>query len=240
MISIILPTYQEKENIISFIQELKNTLSGEKKEILVIDDQSPDGTYEKVISNFKDDLEIKAYKRKEAKGLTASIMDGIKASKGNTIIWMDSDFEHPPHILPKLIAEIEKGSDVCIASRFKEKKRIPAKSFLRKLQITLTSLLSLVCQKTFSNKITDWTSGFICIRKEVMNLYPLRGDYGESFIPLLNDLLNADIKIEEIPYTPGLRESGSSKTAPSLYGFLKMGVKYLKVVMKEVSKKKSQ
>ena len=109
-VSIILPTFNEKENIIPLILDINKYVKG-TKEIIVADDDSPDGTGI-AVSNLIKKQKIKNLKlvtRIRNHGLTNSIWDGIKFSKGKIIVWMDCDFSHPPEVIPKLLLEIDNG-----------------------------------------------------------------------------------------------------------------------------------
>ena len=108
--SIIIPTYNESANISKLIEAIKDNLPyGIFTEIIVVDDNSPDNTAkiaEEYFSSIKEKTThtINVIKRKAKDGLSSAILNGIQQASGNTIIVMDSDFSHPPQIIPKLIA----------------------------------------------------------------------------------------------------------------------------------------
>jgi len=115
-VSIVIPTYNERLNICLLIKKIITFLKKDF-EIIVVDDNSPDKTVEEVKKNFKNKKEIKVFFRKKEKGLGAAILFGIKKAKGEIIVGMDADFNHPPELLPKLIKET-KNFDFVVASRF--------------------------------------------------------------------------------------------------------------------------
>ena len=123
-ISIIIPTYNESENIIQVLDSIGDHLpSGVSVEAIVVDDNSPDGTGQ-VVEDYindvqnKDGYSINVIHRETKSGLSSAILDGIQHSNGDTIVVMDSDFSHPPKIIPQLIGEIKtSGYDIVIASR---------------------------------------------------------------------------------------------------------------------------
>ena len=103
-LSIILPTYNEKDNIIILINKIIKILKNyPKKEIIIVDDLSPDNTYSLVKKKFKKKKFVKAFQRKKDFSLAKSIGFGIKKSKGQLIIVMDTDFTHNPNLISKLI-----------------------------------------------------------------------------------------------------------------------------------------
>ena len=123
--SLILPTYNEKNHIIKLISQLINLLKKTKKkfEIIVVDDNSKDGTAQIIKKKKFNKRFVKIFIRKKKNSLVESLNLGINKSKYKNIIWMDADFQHPPNYVSKLI-EQEKKFDIVICSRFlKESKR---------------------------------------------------------------------------------------------------------------------
>jgi len=183
LVSIVLPTYNEAGNIIDLIREIDDALK-RPKEIIVVDDNSPDGT-SLLVRRYKKEVK-KPYVRLETRytnrGLTNSIRHGINCSKGNVVAWMDCDFSMPPTLIPRLVAEIEKGYDVAIGSRYVEG-GFPRPSKKGAGESTLSTWASIVLNKLvqllLGNWIHDYTSGFVAARRSVLSKIPLRGDYGE-------------------------------------------------------------
>src|SRR3989344_7640290 len=113
MISVILPTYNEKGNIVKLINSI---LSNVKNcEIMVVDDNSPDLTWKDVQKIKKKN--VKLIRRIKEKGLASAISRGIEESKGNVIVWMDCDLSHPPSLIPELVKKLNKY-DIAVASRY--------------------------------------------------------------------------------------------------------------------------
>src|SRR3989338_10457938 len=99
--SVILPTYNEAENIIDLIKEIKKNIKY-KKEIIVVDDNSPDGT-SKLVKDFitkNKKSNVRLETRFKKRGLTNSIRRGIELAKGDVVVWMDCDFSMPPNVIP--------------------------------------------------------------------------------------------------------------------------------------------
>ena len=117
-LSIVLPTYNEKENIINLIKQILEILkSTEDKEIIVVDDNSPDGTYLACKTAFEKNDGIKVILRKSNRGLANSIAEGIKICKGKYIVVMDTDMTQDPKLISKLIS-LTKEYDIISCSRF--------------------------------------------------------------------------------------------------------------------------
>src|SRR5574340_517466 len=126
-LSVIIPTYNESQNITKMLDIVSSSLPPSMNaEIVVVDDNSPDGTA-RVAENYarmsrvKDTCEIKIINRKDAKGLSSAILAGIRASIGESVVVMDSDFSHPPETIAKMIEELKKSDcDIVVASRYVE------------------------------------------------------------------------------------------------------------------------
>jgi len=107
-VSIILPTYNESKNIWNILEHIQKSIPRDlKAETIVVDDNSPDNTAKIAEDYFhsikeKTSHTINVIKRKAKNGLSSAIINGIHESSGNTIVVMDSDFSHPPHIIPKM------------------------------------------------------------------------------------------------------------------------------------------
>jgi dolichol-phosphate mannosyltransferase len=232
-VSIILPTFNEQGNIAELIRSIDSmvTLS---KEIIVVDDDSPDGTAQTVLKLQKDNpsLPIVLIIRKHNHGLVLSLNEGIQKAKGNIIAWMDADFSHPPHVLNMLIHAVSQGkSDVAIASRYSKggKPKHEEKGESR-LSILAGTFLNILLSRFFSFPVTDFTSGFVALDRTFLKSYKLKGSYGEYFLDLVIHLIDKKAKITEIGYESPPRMYGISKTAPTLKIFVKHGILYLKAV----------
>lgn len=231
LVSIILPTYNEAGNIVDLIKGIEQVVKY-RKEIILVDDNSPDGTTKLVREYIRryHKHNILVQLRTENRGLTNSIRDGIGLAKGDVIVWMDCDFSHPPAVINKLLEKVKQGYDIAIASRFvkgggfvvpeaENRDSWPA--------IILSRLMNYLIQFALSPKFKDYTSGFIAIRKHVFNKVRLKGDYGEYFIDLIYKSLSFNFKVIEIPYIQDIRRSGESKTGQNLWQYTKRGRKYL-------------
>ena len=139
-VSIIIPTYNESENIIQVLKSIGEHIPKDiATEAIVVDDNSPDGTG-KIVEDYINDAQNKTgytigvIHRKTKSGLSSAILDGIQHSSGETVVVMDSDFSHPPKIIPQLIEEIKTSKyDIAIASRYTEGGEVNGWSTKRKL-----------------------------------------------------------------------------------------------------------
>jgi len=212
-ISIIIPTYNESQNILQILKSIKDNLPKNfVTQAIVVDDNSPDGTgklVEDYLKNIKKmaDYTIEIIHRKAKDGLGSAILKGIQHAKGDTIVVMDCDFSHPPHIIPKLIESIKKYQyDIAVASRYIKGGKIQGWSLKRK---TMSKFATLIAKKGLGIDTHDPMSGFFAFKRNIIKGLNIDA-IGYKF--LLEILVKTkDVNIKEIPYTFQNRELGSSK-----------------------------
>jgi dolichol-phosphate mannosyltransferase len=227
-ISILIPTFNEALNITLLIEEIQKYIDLSNDEIIVIDDNSPDFTHlivKELLSKYPN---LKLVHRTNEAGLTSAINEGIAQSSKDLVLWMDADFSMHPKYIPFFIKEMAEN-EICIGSRYiqdaKDKRNLL-------LHVLLSKIINFICYYFLSNKITDWTSGFVCAKRTIFDSIKLEGDYGEYCINFLYKVLTRNLKIKEIPYICQDRLYGYSKTANSIFGFYKRGIKYLHSIYK--------
>jgi dolichol-phosphate mannosyltransferase len=204
MLSIIIPTYNERDNIKPLLSRLCLVLNSVsiKSEVIVVDDNSPDKTGESA-QMFAEKINLKLIKRIDKRGLSSAILDGFQASSGDSILVMDADLSHPPELIPEMLASIQ-NHDIVIASRYVKGGNIEGWSLIRKLTSNIGRLLTMPL-----THIKDPLSGYFLLRREVID--------GKEFSPrgfkLLFDILlkSKTKRIKEIPYTFCPRKMGNSK-----------------------------
>jgi len=116
-VSVVLPTYNERDNIYPLIQALLNHLADASPEIIVVDDDSPDGTWQVVAEVAAQDERVRLLRRLDERGLTSAIAAGIEQARGDIVVWMDCDFSMPPEVVPRLVAAVDGGYDLAVGSR---------------------------------------------------------------------------------------------------------------------------
>ena len=235
-VSVILPTLNEAENIIPLIEAILTEVPA-VHEIIVVDDNSPDGTADLVqqFSQNRADRRVRAEKRLSNHGLTQSLRDGIQGSRGNVIVWMDCDFSMPPFVIPKLLRCIEQGYDIAVGSRFVRGGRFKEKTEGTpdsQLAVWLSRLMNYSIQLLLDHSFKDYTSGFIAIRRDIFNEILLRGNYGEYFIDLMFEAIRRGFRIIEVPYVCLPRQKGVSKTGQSLFQYLRLGSRYVRTALR--------
>ena len=212
-VSIIIPTYNESENIIQVLKSIVEHLPEDiATEAIVVDDNSPDGTG-KIVDDYINDEQNKIgwsvdiIHRKTKSGLSSAILDGIERSNGETIVVMDSDFSHPPKIIPRLIEEIKISKyDIVIASRYTEGGEVSGWSTKRKL---ISKGATGIAKVGLGVNESDPMSGFFAFNRNILE--GIKFD-ALGYKVLLEILVKAKgAKVKEIPYTFTNRTLGSSK-----------------------------
>jgi dolichol-phosphate mannosyltransferase len=226
-VSVVLPTYNERDNIGPLIQALLSQVR-EPVEVWVVDDNSPDGTWQVVQALAEEDPRVHLLRRVGERGLTSAIAAGIAASRGDVVVWMDCDFSMPPEAVPHLVAALE-GADVAVGSRYVRGGRDVGHSWMAR---AFSRAINLFASLLLGWGVRDYTSGFIAARREVLERIPLRGDYGEYCIDLLYRAQRAGYRVVEIPYTCTERASGESKTGANALDYLRRGWKYVWTVLR--------
>ena len=213
--SVILPTLNESGHIIDLIDKISFIFQKRKIdfEIIVVDDSSIDNTDLIVGEYMTQNKYVKLISRKgKKKNLASSINDGVSLANFEYIIWMDADFQHPPKYIENFI-NISDKYDAIIASRFlkNSNRYFNDEQFKKKINENQSYLFNKMCKFLFFNDLTDYTSGFICIKKNCLN-FNLSGFYGDYFLDLIINLKKNKSKIIEIPFKDAERASGKSKT----------------------------
>jgi dolichol-phosphate mannosyltransferase len=228
-ISIVLPTYNEAGNIELLIDRTLEALGDYPGgvEVVVVDDDSPDGTWQLVARKADGDGRVRLIHRRGENGLTSAISRGIREARGEWIGWMDCDMSMPPEQWPHLADTLAQGADMAVGSRYVPGGGDVAHSFTGRL---FSRLINLWAGLLLSWSIKDYTSGFILGRKAVFDRIELRGDYGEYCIDMLYRARRAGFVIRELPYLCVPREAGESKTATNMWGYLSRGVNYVTTI----------
>jgi dolichol-phosphate mannosyltransferase len=231
----VLPTYNERANIGPLIEGiLAHAITPHL--VLVVDDNSPDGTGEVVEAmaaryNTPDVTRVLLLQRVGEKGLTSAIQAGIDAaihSHGAAIVtWMDCDLSMPPADVPRLVQAVLEGADLAVGSRWIAGGADIAHGLMAR---TLSWVINYTATLLISPQMHDYTSGFIAARAPVLQQIRLHGDYGEYCIDLLGRAIAAGYDVREVPYVCLPRHEGESKTGANLWDYLVKGRKYVATI----------
>lgn len=226
--SIILPCYNEKENLKALIPQIHQYVPKDSTEIVIVDDSSADGTVQYFEAIISKNVKIVDRSGKQ-RSLGASIKDGIQNSEGEIIIIMDSDFNHRPSDLPILIENM-KFFDCVVASRF-----VYGGTMGSRFRHISSWGFNIVTRILTNTRITDSLFGYISIKRKLINTIKLEDvfyGYGDYCIRLLYYLQKQRVTILQIPGVLGDRLYGTQNK--KLFSTL---VKYLIAVFQLIVKK---
>jgi dolichol-phosphate mannosyltransferase len=232
LVCTVLPTYNERENIGPLIEGVL-AHARTPHMVLVVDDNSPDGTWQVVeelaaAHNTAQVTRVALVRRVDEKGLTSAIQRGIDTAihtyGAAVVTWMDCDLSMPPADVPRLVQAVLDGADVAVGSRW-----IPGGADVAHgaMARTLSRIINGYAALVVGTQVRDYTSGFIAARAPVLEGIRLRGDYGEYCIDLLGRSLRAGYRVIEVPYQCVPRLTGESKTGVNLWDYLVKGRKYV-------------
>ncbi|MDV6237133.1 glycosyltransferase family 2 protein [Leptospira ellisii] len=209
-ISIILPTYNEKENLPILLPRIESSLKGYSFEIIVVDDNSPDRTWEIAERLKEKHPEMRVLRRMDAKGLSSAVIAGMGSAKGNVFLVMDADLQHDERILPRLIDEIVSGrSDISIGTRYTNGGSTSDWSAIRRFfSVTATRLAKLFLPLP----VSDPMSGFFAISRAQFE-GTLEKINPRGFKILLEFLSRPSVapRVSEVPFTFQSRRFGQTK-----------------------------
>lgn len=211
-LSVILPTLNERESICRVIDLVtKNVIKlVPEYEIIVVDDNSEDGTVELVRDHYGTDDHVRVHVRTEEPGLAASLKTGIELSKGDLVLLMDSDFNHSPDRIPEMVHTL-RTADVVVGSRYIKGGGME-KVFWR---FCGSYLFNKMIKVVLGLRTNDNLSGFVLFRRDIlsrMDIECIFQGYGDYFIHFLQRAHQLKLRIIEIPVYYAIRNAGFSKT----------------------------
>lgn len=205
-LSLIVPTYNERENIVPLVERIHKSLFNYNYELIVVDDNSPDGTSE-LAKSLSSTYPVSVLVRTTERGLASAVVAGFNQAKGEVLGVIDADLQHPPEFIPDLLNAIRGGADVAIASRYIPGGGIEGWTLKRKI-ISIGAKLPANLLLSSARKIKDPLSGFFLFKKKVIDGAVLSPT---GYKILLEVLARGNANnVVEVPYTFKERERGKS------------------------------
>ncbi len=229
-ISIVVPTYNESENVGNLVNQIDYALRGIDYEVIFVDD-STDDTPQAIEKVIAENPKVRMEHRETEKGLATAVLKGFSLAGGDYIAVMDADLQHPPAILRSMYAVMETGVDFCVPSRF-----IPGGSDgglgpYRKLVSGVARYIGKIALPSL-RKITDPTSGLFMFRRSVIEGADLQPIGWKIMVEVL--AMGTYKSVVEIPYKFQARPAGESKLSS------KVTIEYLKQVAQLMKRGRKQ
>ncbi len=209
-LTVIAPSFNEAGNVVPLIEKLTAALEGVDWEVIFVDDDSPDGTSERVREQARLNSRVRCVQRLGRRGLTSACAEAVLASSAPYVAIIDADLQHDETLLPKMLAVLKSGeAEVAIGSRYTEKSL--SEGFTRFRQIT-SYIATRLAQTILRAKLTDPVSGFFMAKREVFEgaIRNLSG-IGNKILVDVFASSNRRLKFRDLPYTFRERLHGESK-----------------------------
>src|SRR4051812_3915561 len=209
-LSVVVPTFNERDNVTTLYRRLETALAGVAWEVIFVDDNSPDGTWDVVRGLGRQDCRVRCIRRIGRRGLSGACIEGILASSAPCVAVIDADLQHDETQLPKMLGLLQADvADLVIGSRYVAGGS--ADSF-NKQRAGISALATEVARRVLRVKIADPMSGFFMIRSDRFEqLAPLLSTQGFKILLDIVATAPGELRIKEIPYTFGARLHGESK-----------------------------
>jgi len=209
MLSLVLPTFNEAQNLPELIPRIEAALEGLEYEIIVVDDDSPDGTWRIGLELAKSHPSLRVIRRVGRRGLSSAVIEGFLAATGDVLAVMDADGQHDTGLLAQLYESVTRTQGIALGSRYAEGGSVGQWDERRHLMSRVATQLSL---RLCAVKVADPMSGFFAIDRELFER--TRPRLNSKGFKILLDLLvqiPKDTAAEELAFTFGSRMHGESK-----------------------------
>jgi dolichol-phosphate mannosyltransferase len=212
-VSVVLSTYNERENVSKLVPIIEDVLRKNRirGEIVVVDDNSPDGTADLVRKLGKEYGNIRLLWRPRKMGPGSAHADGYRFARGAIIVGMDTDFSHSPYDIPRFVSKINEGYDLVVGSRYIKGGQYEVKSF-QTLKKSIASRLGNILISVLSHvPIHDFTTALRAIRKEVVLAVNTRSKGNSFFMEFIVKAYWRGFRTTELPIVFRDRVIGTSK-----------------------------
>ncbi len=209
-LTVIAPSFNECDNVVPLIEALSKALEGIHWEVIFVDDDSPDGTSDRVREQARLDSRVRCVQRLGRRGLTSACAEAVLASSAPYVAIIDADLQHDERLLPQMLAVLREGdTDAVIGSRYTERKL--SDGFTRVRQY-MSRIATRLAQTILRAELTDPVSGFFMAKREVFEgaIRNLSG-IGNKILVDIFASSPRPLKFKELPYTFRSRLHGESK-----------------------------
>ena len=218
-ISVIVPCYSERANIEPLLEKLRSALYGRTWEVIIVDDNSPDGTarHTREIIRTGNITNARVIQRYNERGLSSAVLWGVQTAHNEVIVVMDGDLQHDETIIPSMVDRIARGADLVIGSRFLGDPDDGRHGALSRRRRNMSTLGNRILKLMLGRNLTDPLSGFFAVRREdFARVIPKINGYGYKILFELIYYLKPK-RTEEITFHLQHRVHGKSKLQPVIF-----------------------
>jgi dolichol-phosphate mannosyltransferase len=227
-LSLVIPTFNESGNLRELIRRVEAALAGVEWEMIVVDDNSPDGTSALAKEIAQEDPRVRCLRRVNRRGLAGACIEGMLASSAPIVAVMDADLQHDERILPQMLAKIRAGADLVVGSRHVDGGSDEGGFTARRAAIS--RFATVLAKKALRADFSDLMSGFFMVRREIVeNCAPMLAPTGFKILADIVASARKPLKIEEVGYMFRERLAGESKFD------IKVGLDFLGLLLNKVS-----
>lgn len=207
-LTVVAPTYNERDNIGPLVQALQRSLDTINYEILISDDDSPDLTWARAQEIGAIDARVRVLRRTSNRGLSAAVIDAFSAAQGEIVACIDADLQHDPAILPRMLRALDDGAGLVIGSRYVSGGGTANWRWYRRFA---SSTATMLAKWLLSLTLHDPMSGYFMLRRaDFLRVRPQLKSSGFKILLEIAARLRPE-HICEVPYTFGPRRVGNSK-----------------------------
>lgn len=217
-LSLVIPTYNESKNIVELVSQVAQALQRacpNEHEIIVVDDDSPDRTWELARTLVERHPTLRVLRRRSERGLSTAVIRGWQVARGEVLAVIDGDLQHPSEVILDLWREIGRGADMAIASRHIEGGSVSEWNMSRRIVSRTAQILGLLILPGVVGRVSDPMSGFFMVRRGAIAHVPLNPLGYKILIEVL--ARGKSRWIAEVPYTFNERSQGESKLTWTVY-----------------------
>ncbi|MFA6267725.1 MAG: glycosyltransferase family 2 protein [Pseudolabrys sp.] len=209
-LTVILPTFNERDNVPVLIERLAHSLAGIDWEVLIVDDNSPDGTSTVARLIGESDRRVRCIRRVGRRGLAGACIEGMLASQARYVAVMDADLQHDETLLTAMVAKLREGdTDLVVASRYIDGKTGTGFSATR---ARASHWSTSIARKLLKVELTDPMSGFFMLRRDVVDaMAPKLSTQGFKILLDIAATGRDALRVAELPFVFGARLHGESK-----------------------------
>jgi dolichol-phosphate mannosyltransferase len=209
-LSIVVPTFNEAENVPLIVARVAEALAGTRWEIIFVDDDSPDGTAATARRIAQSDARVRCLRRVGRRGLAGACIEGMLASSASAVAVMDGDLQHDETLLPRMLESIAQGADLAVGTRFAGGGS--ARDGLSRLRHWGSQLATGAARRLLGVRLSDPMTGFFMIRRELLDaLAPRLSTQGFKVLLDIVASSRQPLRIVELPFEFRARRHGQSK-----------------------------